>query len=251
MYAPRSSLSFAASAAIVLAACSDSTGASGEPQLRFNLASAPAPAAAVAPSLAVAAAPVTSTDGANTLIVDQVQLVMREIELERVGDDACALVADDSCEELELGPILLDLPLGAGAVAQFTVAVDTGHYDEVEFEIHKASSSDDAAFVAANPEFVDRSIRVTGSYNGNAFTFYSDLDVEQEIDLSPPLAVAEGGAANLTLFVNLDRWFRTEAGGLIDPASASKGETNESVVRNNIQNALEAFEDEDRDGAQD
>ncbi|HEU5040924.1 MAG TPA: hypothetical protein VFT84_08905 [Gemmatimonadales bacterium] len=251
MYARRSSL-LPLAAALALAACSDSTGASGDPQLRFNLASsAAAPAAAVGPSLAVAAAPVTFTDGANTLIVDQVQLVMREIELERVGDDACALVADDSCERLELGPILLDLPLGAGAVSQFTVAVDTGHYDEVELEIHKASSSDDAAFVAANPEFVDRSIRVTGSYNGNAFTFYSDLDVEQEIDLSPPLAVAEGGAADLTLFVNLDRWFRTEAGDLIDPASANKGESNEGVVKNNIQNALEAFEDEDHDGVED
>jgi hypothetical protein len=253
MYPRRSSLPFAAAATLLLAACSDSTGASGDPQLRFNLASgAAAPAVGISASFAVAAAPVTFTDGGNnTLIVDQVELVLREIELERVGDDACAIQGDDSCEELELGPILLDVPLTPGAVGQFTVPVDTGHYDEVEFEIHKASPSDDAAFVAANPELADRSIRVTGSYNGAPFTFYSDLDVELEIDLAPPLVVGEAAAADLTLLVNLDRWFRTEAGDLINPASANKGETNESVVKNNIQNALEAFEDGDRDGAED
>ena len=251
MYA-RTTILAAAVAATLLSACSDSTGASGDPQVRFNLATGPAAAAGIAaPAFAVAAAPMTLTDGANTLVLDQVELVLREIELERVGEDACALVADDSCEKLELGPILLDLPLTAGAVGQFTVAVDTGHYGEVEFEVHKASSSDDAAFVAQYPDFADRSIRVTGSYNGTAFTFYSDIDVEQEIDLVPPMVVGESGSADLTLRVDLDRWFRDDAGALLDPATANKGEPNEGQVKNNIQNGFDAFEDQDRDGAED
>jgi hypothetical protein len=134
-------------------------------------------------------------------------------------------------------------------VGQFTVPVDTGHYDEVEFEIHKASPSDDVAFVAANltcrPEHPGDRQPMAG-----AFTFYSDLDGAGDRP-GAPARRGRGGRADLTLLVNLDRWFRTETGDLIDPASANKGETNEGVVKNNIQNALEAFEDEDQDGAED
>ena len=254
MYARLGTFLCAAVAAVVLVACSDSTGVAADPQVRFNLAtSAAAGATAASPaSLAVASAPVTFTDGTgNTLIVQQVELVLRQIELERVGENACAVPGDDRCEGLELGPILLDLPLGAGAVGQFTVITDTGSYGKVEFEIHKASSSDDAAFVAAHPEFVDRSIRVTGTYNGTPFTFWSDLDLEQEIELAPPLVVGESGMADLTLFVNLDGWFRTGSGDLIDPATANKGQPSEGVVKQNIQNGMEAFEDGDRDGTED
>jgi hypothetical protein len=253
MYARLGTLLSAAVGAALLAACSDSTGASGDPQVRFNLAtSAASGAPATSASFAVASAPVTYTDGAgNTLIIDQVELVLRQIELERVGENACAVPGDDRCEGLELGPILLDLPLGAGAVSQFTVTADTGTYGKVEFEIHKASSSDDADFVAAHPEFVDRSIRVSGTYNGTPFTFWSDLDLEQEIELVPPLVVGEGGGADLTLFVNLDSWFRTGSGDLIDPATANKGQPSEGVVKQNIQDGMEAFEDGDRDGAED
>jgi hypothetical protein len=251
MYVRHPSLAAAALGVALLSACSDSTGASGDSQVRFNLATSAAPAVTASASVALAVEPVTFTDGTNTLVVDQVQVVLREIELERTGEDDCALPDDDSCEKLELGPILLDLPLAPGAVGQFTVPVDTGHYDEVELEIHKASSSDDAAFVAAHPEFEDRSIRVSGSFNGAPFVFYSQLDLEQEIDLSPPLVVGESASAELTLFTDLDGWFRTGAGELIDPATANEGGENESEVEANIEGAFEAFEDSDRDGAED
>jgi hypothetical protein len=251
MYVRHLSATSAALGIALLSACSDSTGASGDSQVRFNLATGSAPAATVAASIALAVEPVTFTDGANTLVVEQVQVVLREIELERIGEDDCALPDDDSCEKLELGPILLDLPLAPGAVGQFTVPVDTGHYDEVELEVHKASGSDDAAFVATYPEFEDRSIRVSGSFNGEAFVFYSNLDLEQEIDLSPPLVVGESASAELTLFTDLDSWFRTGAGELIDPATANEGGPNEDEVKANIQGAFDAFEDGDRDGAED
>jgi len=34
----------------------------------------------------------------------------------------------------------------------------------------------------------------------------------------------------------------------VSPASANKGQPNESIVANNIQNSFKAFEDDDRDG---
>jgi hypothetical protein len=254
--------SVAALATTVLAAC-DAGGPSTSAQVSFSVATQPAAAGASTGSE-------TFTDGSNTLIIDRVQLVLREIELKRIeastscdGSGSAASSGDDSsqdtsshdgCEQLELGPILLDLPLGAGGVAHsFTVPVTAGSYDEVEFKIHPASHDDspDAAFVQAHPELAGVSVQVDGTFNGVGFTYTTDLSAEEEIALSPPLAIAESGTADLTLMVDLDRWFRTGAGLLVDPATANAGLGNESLVESNIRATLHAFEDENHDGRDD
>jgi hypothetical protein len=242
--------------AAAMAACSGSAGPSNEAQVNFNLATRPAAAATTA-ALAVVGTPETYTDGTNTLVIDQVQLVLREIELKRTESTvACGeSPVGDACEKLELGPILLDLPLGGagGAARSFSVAVAPGTYDEVEFEIHKPSDDDgaDATFLQAHPDFDGVSLKVTGTWNGEPFTYTSDLNAEEEIELSPPLVTTESAATDLTLFVDLGRWFRDGAGNLVDPASAGAGGANESLVKNNIGSTLHAFEDENHDGSDD
>jgi len=249
-------------AAATMSACGDSGSPSTDAQLNFNLATrAAAPAVASAMSLATAGTPETYTDGTNTLVIDQVQLVLREIELERAeATTTCdESSSGDACEELELGPLLLDLPLGGagGAARSFSVPVAPGTYDEVEFEIHKPSSGDDAAFVQANPGFDGVSIKVTGTYQRPGdpapvpFTYTTDLDAEEEIELNPPLVTTESTGTDLTLFVDLDRWFRDGSGNLVDPASANTGNANESLVDSNITSTFHAFEDEDHDGSDD
>ncbi len=242
-------------AAAALAACSDSSSPSSGGQMNFNVATRSATAAS-SMALATTGTPETFTDGTNTLIIDQVQLVLREIELKRVeSTTTCGESSSDHCEKLELGPILLDLPLGGigGAARTFSVAVDTGTYDEVEFEIHKPSDDDasDVAFLQAHPDFAGVSVKVTGSFNGAPFTYLSDLNAEEEIELSPPLVAAESAATDLTLLVDLNGWFRDAIDGLVDPGSANAGGANESLVENNIQATLHAFEDEDHDGSDD
>jgi hypothetical protein len=248
-------LAATALAAISMAACSDSSSPSAGGQMNFNVATRAATAASPL-ALATAGTPETFTDGSNTLIVDQVQLVLREIELKRIeSSTACGESSNDDCEKLELGPILLDLPLGGtgGAARTFSVAVDTGTYDEVEFEIHRPSDDDgaDVALLQAHPDFAGVSVKVTGSFNGAPFSYLSDLDAEEEIELSPPLVTTESTATDLTLMIDLDRWFRDAANGLVDPASANSGGVNESLVEHNIQSTLHAFEDEDHDGTDD
>jgi hypothetical protein len=235
---------------LAAAGCSDSTGSTDAGSISFNVATKPSAAALVGAAMI---GEETLTDGTNTLVITSAQLVLREIELERQGMDDCeAVTGDDDCEELELGPIALDLPLGAGgAVRNFTVDVTPGTYDEIEFEIHKPESSDDAAFIAAHPELDGSSIRIVGTFNGTAFTFTSELDVEQEFDLVPPLVVSETTGAELTLLADLDSWFRGEGGTLVDPATANKGEPNEGLVKENIEQNLHAFEDDDQDGIDD
>lgn len=255
---PRSAFACAALvAAATLSACSDSGSPSSQAQVNFSVATRPAAAGSTA---AIAAAtvgtPETFTDASNTLVINQVQLVLREIELKPVkATAACGGSEADGCEKLELGPLLLDLPLGGtgGAARTFSVPVAAGSYDAVEFEIHKPSGDDasDAAFLQAHPDFAGVSVRVDGTFNGQAFSYTSDLNAEEEIELSPPLVTTESAATDLTLFVDLDRWFRDGAGNLVDPATANVGLTNEVLVENNIRATLQAFEDENHDGTDD
>lgn len=243
---------FALVASAALVACSDGAGPNQPLSLSFaTRRPAGAASAALSPSFSIAASDPIS-DGTNTLVITKAEIVLREIELERQEVADCDVEPEPAgCEDFETGPVLVDLPLGPGAEQLVAIEVEPGTYTEVEFEIHKVSSGDpeDAAFRQAHPEFVDKSIRVQGTFNGQAFTFETDLDVEQELDLVPPLVVAEDATAtNLTIMVELAAWFRAADGKLVNPASGNKGGVNEGLIKENIKQSIEAFEDDDRDG---
>lgn len=238
-------------AAWLLYACGGSTDLSrrGGVQVFFATRSASLSAASAETVNAAALDDTLSDAQGNELIIASVQIVLREIELERV-EGACN---DDApgCEDVEFGPILVDLPLDPGAVQRLAVEVPPGTYEEIEFEIHKPDDDDpaDLAFLNEYPDFTDVSIRVRGTWNGTPFTYETDLNAEQELDFVPPLAVGEATVVNVTIFVNIDTWFRDANGDLVDPATANKGEPNENLVRDNIIRSIEAFEDDDGDGS--
>jgi len=238
--------------ALIAGACSDA-GPSNLSQVNFNVATHAAAAAAAGASLAIVGTPETFTDGTNTLVLTAVELVMREIELHRAGATAdCAVDTSDDCEELEFGPVLVDLPLGtAGAARTFSVQITPGSYDKVEFKLHKPTSSSDAGFVQAHPDLEGVSVRATGTYNGADFVYTGDLEAEMEFNLDPAIIAGETAATDLTLMVNLDGWFRDQAGALLDPATSNPGQPNQGLVEQNIKSSLEAFEDDDHDGRDD
>jgi len=237
--------------ALVLTACSDAgSGPAGDAQVSLNLATRAATAAA---SSAALSAPETYTDaGGNTLEIDRVQLVLREVELENeTHQSACetASSSEGDCAEIELGPFLVDLPLGVGGAARtVTASVPAGTYDEVKFKIREPDNDTDAdaAFVAAHPDFAHTSVKVEGSFNGTPFTFVSDLRAELKLELNPPLVVDGSSTTDLTLFADLGTWFRDAGGNLLDPSSVS-GQT----VADNIAGGFHAFEDENHDGSDD
>jgi hypothetical protein len=147
--------------------------------------------------------------------------------------------------------VLVDLPLTPGAQTAFTVDVPDGTYEKVKFDIHKVSTDDpnEATFRQAHPEIVGKSILVQGQYNGQPFSYLSELDVGQELTMSPAVVVTEGGSAvNLTIRLTISQWFQSSGGTLLNPATANKGGPNESLVNNNIQNSMKAFEDKDHNG---
>lgn len=238
--------------ALALAGCGDSTGAGEEPRVSLSFATTGSTPATAAGFFMSQAAPDTLRDGQNELIISKVEIVLREVELERVEVQDCDVEPEPvGCEDFETGPILLDLPLGGTVAKQFTIPVDTGTYNEVEFDVHKPSSGDaaDQTFVNQHPDFADISIRVEGTFNDQSFVYITDLNVEQELALVPALVIAEGVlSTNVTIKVDLDAWFRDAGGALVDPATANKGGANENLVRDNIIDSMEAFEDQDEDG---
>ncbi len=248
-------------AVFLMAACSDGAGPSNQPGLSLSF-STRAPAATQAPAAFASSLADTLDDGQNVLIIDRAEVVLREIELERMNDDcddgfssdSSSSSDDDGCEEFETGPMLVDLPLNGAVETEITIEVPPDIYDEIEFEIHKVSNDDpeDADFRARHPDMVGKSIRVTGTFNSEAFIYETDLDVEQEFDLVPPLVVEESMTmTNVTVLLDLSVWFADGAGNLLDPRTANKGGVNEGIVKENIKQSIEAFEDEDRDGDDD
>ena len=291
-------LALALSGLAAVAACSGSdtgTAPGAQAQLSLNVASRPRSGAGVSArgvALDVTSpTPGTFTDGTNTLVLTSAQVVLRKVELERVGHDgACdnssspmsasttatsggaaagtgaaddhshdmgddnGIDGNDDCEEVEVGPVLVDVPVTtSGAQHSVSVTIDAGTFDKVEFEIHKPGdgSTGDAAFLTANPGFAVISIRVEGTWNGTSFTFTSDLNAKQEVELSPPLVVAQSAPTDLTIFFDVAGWFATSGGALVDPASAVTGQPNEGLVQDNIKRSLRAFRDNDEDGAED
>jgi hypothetical protein len=235
---------------IALAGCSDSNAPGHALSLSFAGRSA-----SVAGSSSILAAPAATATTADVLVIDKAQVVVRKIELKSSEEDDCEdQPQSTSCAEIKAGPVLVDVPTTAGAKPEITVVIPAGTYQELEFKIHKVSSSDtaDASFRAANPDFVDKSVRVTGTFNGTAFTFESDVTAVQEMDLNPALVVTDSKAnTNLTVNFTLDSWFRAPDGSLIDPSTANKGGVNEMLVKSNIRRSLRAFEDEDHNGDDD
>lgn len=207
----------------------------------------------------------TFTDSSgNTLRLDQVELVLREVEFDRADDaETCSSEdgseSEEGCEELESGPLLVPLPLDGSAP---TVVIDTtlpvGTWEGVEFDVHKLDPNlpSDSTLLTENDFPPHVSIQAQGSYtpaggSAQSFTFTSDLSAEREIEFEPPVEVTADGTTNITFSVQLTTWFRQPDSTLVDPRQADDDGPFEERVESNIESSIEGFEDDDRDGEED
>jgi len=231
-----------------LAGCENSTGPGLEGTQAVSLSFGVSGGSA-APGASLFAGELELNDGVHTLVIQSTELVLKEIEFERVESTGCdSDIGDDDCEEYETGPFLVTLDMAGGVSQEITAQVDTGTYDEIEFKIHKTEDAD-VAFLADNPGFAEISIRVTGTYDGDDFVFTTDTDEEKELNLASPLIVTEtSGPVNVTLTIDVSTWFVDLGGMLVDPRTANKGEPNESLVEENIKTSIDGFRDDDHDG---
>ena len=231
----------------VLGACDDGTGPGGSVSLSLTVPSSGGAASVASPALF----DLVYGDGSTTLTLTSVELVLREIELERVDDESCDSEfegEDDDCEEFETGPRVFPLPMDGSTDAVLTISdVPQGLYDELEIEVHKVSDDpEDAALLASRPDLADVSIRVEGDVDGTPCVFTTGVEEEFEFELSPPIDPS-AGSVNVTLSVDVESWFKAGDGSILDPSN----EANRSQIENNIQQSFEAFEDDDGDGEDD
>jgi len=249
-------------AALFLVGC-DSTGTApattdARVSLAFSASSPASPSGTNAKSLSLG-----DNDG-NTLVFDRVELIISEIEFEREDDAECddgrdEYGDDDACEEVESGPMLVDLPLdGQAPVILIETNLAPGTWEEVEFEIDALDRDDDdeRTFLDETGFPEDVSIRALGTFaasGGDAvpFTYVTDLDVENEIEFEPPLTIRDGDDATVTFSVDIGTWFRSSDGYLIDPNQAGDDDPFEDDVEENIENSFDGFEDDNRDGRRD
>jgi hypothetical protein len=256
-------------AGAVVGCSGGSTGPAGTGRVNFQIATL-----GVGSSNGPMAADVVVTKGTSTIVINQVQLVARKIRLQQSNgrceedadqDDGPIATAasgagqaheeededdDEDCPVLKLGPLLLSPPLTDGAVTSFTADVPVGTYTELRIQIHKPRGNRDQAFLAANPEFTNVSIRVKGTFNGAPFTFDTGIEEEEEIEFEKPLEVTIAGTTSLTLFLDVRGWFLNQGGtALLDPTAPST--TIRDLIERNIRSSFRAFRDNDRDGEDD
>lgn len=242
--------------ALALTACSDGSGPSGNDAsvdlfVGVENGGANAPADGAAGPLAAQ----TIELGGNTMVVTEVELVLRKLALQgESSGDACSDESeeaeetdtedeaddDDDCSVLRMGPILVSLPLDGTTDHLFTIDAEAGTFRRMMFQLHKPSNAgDDAAFLVLHPEFANASVRVVGTFNAVPFEFVTDLTVVEHTELDPPLVLVSDGSTDLTLRVDISTWFQDQAGtGLIDPATILGSGQLDALVRQNIRTSF-------------
>jgi hypothetical protein len=240
--------------ATALAACSDGNGPSGtDATVDLHIGVAGTGAATVGAGGPLAAE--TIELGGNTLVLTEVQLVLRKVALQRLAaGDACddeteeaaesdsENEADDdaTCSVLKMGPVLVSLPLDGATSRLFAIDAEPGTFHRLMFQLHKPSNAGgDAAFLALNPAFDGVSVRVLGTFDGVPFEYLTDVTVVEHADLDPPLDVVLGTTSDLTLEVDLSGWFTDAAGtALIDPATIGTSVQLDAQIRQNIRTSF-------------
>jgi hypothetical protein len=199
------------------------------------------PRGPAAVSLSVAPMPGTIAvgNGPNSLRITNVQFVLAETEM------AQAVTRD----LLQRNPILINLPLGARAPRKvLNATVPGGRYTRLQARLRAAGSD----FATLHPDWpASVSVRVAGVYTdatnvAHDFTFVSGVDAQLQIALAHPITV-DAAARNVTMAVNVARWFRNGQGAVVDPRNSA----NAAAISKNIERSFQAFQDDDGDGVDD
>jgi hypothetical protein len=206
-------------------------------------------------SLAPATAATTQIGtGANSLTITQAQIVLARIELSPSG--TCSTTDEhDDCDELQAGPVLVDLPVDGTTKLLLDAAVPPGAYSGLHAKVDAVTPNDDeqgaSAFLTAHPDLQGISVKVTGvftdaSNQAHPFTFTSQADADIEAAFQPPVTVGTS-TSNLTINVDVASWFKDATGAAIDPTNAANAE----VIARNIRQSFKTFEDDNHDGIDD
>jgi hypothetical protein len=216
----------------------------------------------------------SSTSTIDSIVVTRVRVVLKHLRLKSQSNEDVDMDHEDGtahqsydynhfedstqiCEHASqrLAPFVLDLSL-ADSVQQISIDnFPAGTYNGIKFEIHRIDQDDiDSLSSAEQATFADflagsrYSVIIDGNYyqNGQAtpFTYKSQIDVEIELPINPPLVVdSSQTAVNLTLRISSAGWFVDSNNNLIDPTDS----TNAYIIDQNLKSFLSAYRDNNSD----
>jgi hypothetical protein len=213
-----------------LAACTDTTGPTGDHALQVNVRVVNGTATASA----VSASP--QAGAATTVEIQSVMFVLGGLKLETAGLDG---TVDWVFEE----SVVIPLDLTGGPVLAFDTDVPPGVYKELEVSVDKleVGNPDEDPLIAEWPDLADASVLVTGlvTRDGGApelFTFTAALDIDLELLFDEPVTFTAGDSpvTLVSLTIDLSGWF-SAAGVTLDPAEPA----NQSDIESSIQASVE------------
>ena len=187
-------------------------------------------------------ASVVVEEGATTLTLSEVDVVLDQVEFRR-ADGECTDSSDpsrddgDACSEVAVQPTVLELPTEQEFVTTGPVPVEAGSYEALEFDVHVVTAQD-VNVLSQNPGLQGASVQVRGTFDDGSGAVPFDPVVfgpegEVQLDLAGPIDLPDGDSAAMTLSVDVDAWFRLE-GGLVDPSVAAQDTALARQVRENI-----------------
>lgn len=223
---PSSRAPWFAAAALILAACSD-TGPTRSLTLSVTTKATSTASLPAAPGLN---ADIVIGTGANSITITKVRVGLSEIELSPGG--TCSTTAEhDDCEELEVGPVVVDLPVNGTGTPQVILdkVVPPGTYTALDASV----DSVEVTFTDANNQTHD-------------FKLALGDEAEIEAAFQAPVTV-DATTSNLTINVDVASWFKDATGAVLDPTNPA----NASLIHQNILRSFHAFEDDNHDGEDD
>ena len=207
------------------------------------------------------ASDVTVGSGPNSIRITTVEFVLAETELSQAATCSTPPATADNCDELELDPLLIHLPLTASPpVKVLDALVPPGTYTRLQSALHPVEPADQegegggggSSFMTAHPDWpTGVSVRVSGVFTDGAgathdFTFTSGVSAEIEMAFASPVTVG-ATTQNITLTVDVASWFTDATGATIDPTNSANGD----AIGANIRRSFRAFEDDNHDGVDD
>ena len=191
---------------------------------------------------------------AEEVFIEAFKINIEEIEIE-FDDDDLMFESDSAYSDYEFeGPFLINLMEDGNPLEAYildNVELPQAAYDEIEFEFDENETP--------GSEMYGKSILISGTIDGTPFIFWSDEELEVEIEFEDPVFIDDASNAILTVSFDLGALFSPGAGG-IDLGQATDGngdgiieiysddpDGNEDLadmIWEKIEDIIEAFEEE-------
>jgi hypothetical protein len=192
----------------------------------------------------------------ESVVIESFKINIEEIEIE-FNDNDPLFATDTVATDFELnGPFEVDLMKDGNTLETVIVSnieLPSAAYDEIEFKFRESTNS--------ISEMFGKSVLIEGTINGTPFIFWTDNEIEAEIEFNEIVYLDEASKAVLTVSFNLASLFNPTLGG-IDITNATDGNQNgiieiypqdpdgnndlANLIWEKVEYIIEAFEEDDK-----